>query len=119
MSKLKRIAFQVPEYLLIASVIFYWGSAGWGINYIAISLLAILVLQIIFKNRIIGIIIPSLLTLASLFLILAVISEFKEFPTVNAEAMKLLLVGLVYFTSTILVSGVMFYKYALPHHFIK
>lgn len=113
MSKLKRIAFQIPEYLLIASVIFYWGSAGWEINYIAISLLVILILQIIFKNRIIGIIIPSLLTLASLFLILAVISEFKEFPTVNAEAMKLLLVGLVYFTSTIIVSGMMFYKYAL------
>lgn len=119
MSKLKQITLQIPEFLLLAAVIFYWGSAGWGVNYIAIVLLVVLILQIIFKNRIIGIIIPSLLTLASLFLILAVISEFKEFPSVNAEAMKLLLVGLVYFSSTILVSGVMFYKYALTHHFIK
>ncbi|WP_417602877.1 hypothetical protein [Owenweeksia hongkongensis] len=114
MSKLKQIALQIPEYLLIASVIFYWGSAGWGVNYIAITLLLILVLQIIFKNRIAGLLIPCILILTCLYMLLALFSEFREFPSFNAEAKQLLFVGLFYFLGTILVSGLMIYKYLLP-----
>ena len=110
MSKLKQIALQIPEYLLLAAVIFYWGSAGWGVNYIAIVLLVVLILQIIFKNRIVGIIIPSILIFTCLYMLLALFSEFREFPSFNAEAQQLLFVGLSYFIGTILVSGIMIYK---------
>ncbi|WP_417592112.1 hypothetical protein [Owenweeksia hongkongensis] len=113
MNKLKQIALQIPEYLLIASVIFYWGSAGWGLNPIAISLLLILVLQIIFKNRIVGLLIPGILILTCLYMLLALMSEFREFPSFNQEAQVFLFVGLSYFISTMLVSGLMIYKYLL------
>lgn len=112
MEKLKKLSLQLPEYLLIFAVIFYWGSAGIVINPIAIVLIIGLILQIIFKNRIVGIIIPSLLILTSFYMLLALMSEFNEFPTFNSDAKKLLFVGLSYFISTIIVSGLMIYRYS-------
>jgi hypothetical protein len=111
MEKLKKLSLQLPEYLLIFAVIFYWGSAGKVINPIAIVLIIGLILQIIFKNRIVGIIIPSLLILTSFYMLLALMSEFNEFPTFHADAKKLLFVGLSYFISTMAVSGFMIYRY--------
>jgi hypothetical protein len=112
MEKLKKLSLQLPEYLLICAVIFYWGSAGIVINPIAIVLIIGLILQIIFKNRILGLIIPSLLILMSFYMFLALMSEFNEFPTFNSDAKKLLFVGLSYFISTIIVSGLMIYRYS-------
>jgi energy-coupling factor transporter transmembrane protein EcfT len=112
MKNLKKISLQLPEYLLITALMFYWVSAGMWINPIAIGLIFALILQIVFKNRIIGIIIPSLLILTSFFLLLALISEFNEFPYFTSDAKKLLFVGLSYFISTLLISGIMIYKYS-------
>lgn len=108
---IKRHVLHLPEYLLLGAVFFYWVSAGIAMNPIAIVLTIALILQIIFKNRIVGIALPSLLVLASLYMLLALISELNEFETFNAEARKLLLVGASFFVSTILVSGLMLYRY--------
>jgi len=112
MKNWKSLILALPEYLLIVAVIFYWFSAGFGINPFAIGLIALLVFQLIFKNRIIGLMIPSLLALVSCYMLLALMSEFNEFPSFNAEAQELLFVGLTFFLSTILVSGIMVYEYA-------
>ncbi|KAA3632547.1 MAG: hypothetical protein DWQ02_14600 [Bacteroidetes bacterium] len=114
MQNLKRRFLNLPEYLLIAAVIFYWVSTAVVINPVAIGLLVVLILQLFFKNRIIGIVIPGILIMASFYMLLAMMSELNEFPVFNADARKLLLVGLSFFLSTILVSGVMIYKYASP-----
>ena len=45
-------------------------------------------------------------------MLMALMSEFNEFPTFNFEAKKLLFVGLTYFILTIVVSGIMIYKYS-------
>lgn len=111
--RIKTFILQLPEYLLIVAVLFYWFSAGLAVNYIAIGLIIVLILQIIFKNRIVGIIIPSILVMLSLYMLLALMSEFNEFLTFNSDAKELLFVGLSYFISTIIVSGVMIYKYAI------
>ncbi len=109
--KLKRIVLDLPEYLLIAAVLFYWSSTALILNPIAIVLMGILIFQLIFKNKIIGIMIPFLLILICLFMLLALLSEFNELPTFNDEAKQLLFVGLSYFISTIIISVVMLYKY--------
>ena len=44
-------------------------------------------------------------------MLLALMSEFNEFPTFNSEAKKLLFAGLSYFISTMVVSGIMIFKY--------
>ncbi|WP_262732708.1 hypothetical protein [Gaetbulibacter sp. NE] len=113
MNNFKKIILEIPEYFLIASVIFYWFSTGLTLNYIAITLIAGLILQIIFKNKVVGISIPSLLIVISLYMILAVLSEVSEFPSFNTEAQTLLLVGLLYFIATIVISIIMIYKYAV------
>jgi len=114
MNKFKRIALQLPEYLLIAAVIFYWISSALVFNPLAIGLIIVMFLQIIFKNRITGLVIPGLLIMACFYMLLALMSEFNEFPTFNADARKLLVVGLSFFISIVLISGLMIYKYASP-----
>lgn len=114
MQNLKQRLLSLPEYLLIAAVIFYWVSTALVLNPVAIGLLVILILQLFLKNRIIGIVVPGLLIMASFYMLLALMSELNEFPVFNADARKLLLVGLSFFVSTILVSGVMLFKYASP-----
>jgi hypothetical protein len=111
MKRLKEISLNLPEYLLVAAVIFYWASSGMIINPIAIGLITVLMLQIIFKNRIVGVLIPGLLIMTGLYMLMALMSEFNEFPTFNSDAKKLLFVGLSYFVSTIAISGIMLYKY--------
>lgn len=112
MGKIKQILLAIPEYLLIAAAVFYWGSAGKTVNPVAISLILILIFQIIVKNRILGLIIPSLLIIISLYMTVALLSELNEFPVFNAEAKKLLFVGLLYIISTVIISGLMIYKYS-------
>ncbi len=104
--------WQLPEFLLMAAVIFYWVSTANALNLIAIGLLAVLFIQWRFSIRWMGILIPSFLSLASSYMMLAVWSEYKEFPEPNAEAYQLLGVGMGFFLSTWIVSGVMIYKYA-------
>ena len=111
MKLVKKIILSLPEYLLIAAVLFYWMSAGLTINYIAIGLLIAIILQMIFKNKVVGIAIPTLLIFTCLFMLLALISEVREFPNFNSEAQTLLFVGLAYFLTTIFVSAIMIYKY--------
>ena len=111
MNKVKAIILQCPEYILILSVVFYWVSAAIIINPVAIVLLGLLILQIIFQNKFIGITIAIFLILISLYMLAALMSEFSEFPTFNSEAKTFLFVGLTYFISTIMVAGLMIYKY--------
>ena len=113
MKNIKVFILQLPEYLLIASVLFYWSLTALVVNYIAIVLVTVLIFQIIVKNRIVGIIIPSILIFACLYMLLALMSEFSEFPIFNSEAKELLFVGLSYLISTIFVSGIMICKYVI------
>lgn len=99
------------EYLLIIAVLFYWYGTSNLLNPIAIGLLAILIFQIIFKNNIIGVLIPCVLMLLSMYMILALLSEVNEFESFNSDAQRLLFIGLVYFLGTILISFLMIWKY--------
>jgi hypothetical protein len=110
---MKKFIFALPEYLLIGSVVFYWVSTANVFNPFAIVLILVLILQIIFKNKVVGLVIPSLLIVASLYMLLALFSEFREFPQFNSEAKLLLFVGLSYFLLTISVASLMIYKYAI------
>lgn len=113
MSNIKKILLQLLEYILIAAVIFYWISSSAIINPIAIVLIIGLILQMIFKNKTIGLFIPSIIILASLYMLMALLSELREFSTFNYDAKKLLFVGLAFFISSIFISGLMIYKYAI------
>jgi len=94
MEKFKKILFQVPEYYLILVVLGTWYPFRSIVNPVAWVLIAILLLQLIYKNKIVGFLIGGAFLLVNLFMILALVSEFREFPRVNAKALQLLGVGL-------------------------
>ena len=51
MKDLKKITLQLPEYILLAAVVFYWFSAGVAVNYVAITLVIGLILQLADANE--------------------------------------------------------------------
>lgn len=101
------------EYLLIIAVLVYWHGTSNLLNPIAIGLLIVLIFQIIFRNKVIGILIPCVLMLLSMYMILALFSEVNEFESFNSDAQRLLFIGLSYFLGTILISFLMIWKYLI------
>ena len=111
MKKLKWFTNSYPEFYFLASVIFYWLSSSF-INPFAWGLPALYILQIIWKNIKPGIIFSAIIGLLSLFMLFALLSEFKEFPAGSREGMKRLIIGGVYFITNIVMAGIMLVRYA-------
>lgn len=99
------------EYFLVLAVLVYWHGTSNLLNPFAIGLLAVLIFQIIFRNKVIGILIPCVLMLLSMYMILALFSEINEFESFNSDAQRLLFIGLTYFLGMILISFLMIWKY--------
>ncbi len=99
-----------PEYILILAVAFYWVSSALILNPVAIVLLSFLILQLFLKSRLIGLLISGVLAFGCCFMLLALFSEFREFPSFNSDAQQLLFVGLTLFLSTLFVAGLMIFK---------
>lgn len=93
--------------LLILVVVFYWYDTSVLFNPIAIVLILLLIVVIITKGVIVTVFSSSLIGLLSLYMMLAVISEYREFPVGDAEGSKLLAVGLSIFISTFALSVLM------------
>ncbi len=104
----------LPEILLIL-VSIYWLLDNLTIsghfNIIAFAVFLILLFQLFFQNKYIGILIASLIFLFSIYMVLAVLSEFYEFKTIDSKAIQLIGFGFllcyVMFSSAIL----MIYKF--------
>ena len=104
-------AFRIlPEVYFMLSAVYYWTLAGHLVNYIAIGILVVLALQLIFQNKAVGMFIGGLLLLVNLFLVLALVSELREFPSFNAEARQMLIVGTLYLGSNLAMAGYMLFK---------
>tara|TARA_R110002074_G_scaffold63042_5_gene151439 strand:+ start:37 stop:417 length:381 start_codon:yes stop_codon:yes gene_type:complete len=108
---MKKLIYTLPEYYLLILVVLAGYSPPYYVNTIFIGIAFILVLQIIFKNKISGIIISMLFFLANLYFLGAVLSEFNEFEVFNRKAQKLLLVGLSIWVANLLFSLTMVLKY--------
>ena len=108
---MKSRLWNIPEYLLLLAVLLYWLPTSNPFNLVAITLVTVLVFQIIYKNKILGIIISSILILICCYMYLALFSELREFPTFDADAKQLFFVGVSIFTGILVVAGFMFFKY--------
>ena len=106
-----KTSLKYAEYLLVLTIIFYWYFTSSLLNPIAIGLLAVMVIQIIFKNKVSGIMIPLLFMLLSFYMLLALVSELHEFPVYNADAKTMLIVGLLYLGFTMICATGMFLNY--------
>ena len=95
----------------------YWVTenylASTHINWIAIVFVVLLAIQLIIQHRIAGMALGIVLGLICAYMMFAVLSEFKEFETVNDEALQLLAFGLGIFGAGVLSATAMVYKFAL------
>lgn len=107
----KKYKTYIPELYLIASVLFYWFFTGTVFNYIAIALLGILGLQLIYQKAVTGVAIAGLFLLLSLYMILALLSELREFNEFPPSFYELLIVGMLYLGLNIIISSYMIIKY--------
>ncbi|WP_179334445.1 hypothetical protein [Winogradskyella costae] len=109
--KNKTITSLLPELFLICSIIYYWTLTSNLFNPIAIALLAIHMYQIFSKKMILGLLISTVVIILSLFMVLALVSELAKFSVVNQSYYNLLLFGSLYLGLTLLLAGLMFFKY--------
>jgi len=111
--RMKALLWKLPECILIALLLAAAFTPPFHFHPFFLALAAILALQVIFKNRFTGITLGFLfLVVTSLFFLGALISEFNEFPDLNASAMQLLLVGASIWLIITLTSALMIYKYS-------
>ncbi len=109
----KNLSF-IPEILLMAGIVFGVIEElirTSTINYFMIACLAILGVLMIWKNKHLALIISCLLGAVSSYFILALLSEYGEFPVGDKEGIKMLVTGLLLFGSLIILSVIMPIKY--------
>jgi uncharacterized membrane protein YdcZ (DUF606 family) len=84
-------------YFLLLSIYWFYDSLSQqqNYNYLALTIAAILVTQIILKNKLFGISLGILGVIGSLLMFLAVLSEFNEFKVISESAKQLIVVGTV------------------------
>ncbi|WP_044403965.1 hypothetical protein [Lacinutrix sp. Hel_I_90] len=110
---MKTIFFKLPEYYLIVLAILAGYSPPFYVNPIFIGIVLLLMLQIIFKNRISGIILGILFFLVNLCFLGALLSELIEFSEFNNSAKQLLFVGLAIGILNLVFSATMLYTYSV------
>ena len=110
----KKLLFLLPEILLII-VSLHWLLDNLIIsdhfNIIAFAVFLILLCQLFFQNKYIGILIASLIFLFSIYMVLAVLSEFHEFKTIDTKAIQLIGFGFILCYVMFSAAILMFYKF--------
>ncbi|OIQ21012.1 MAG: hypothetical protein BM557_04420 [Flavobacterium sp. MedPE-SWcel] len=81
------------------------------INYIALLSVWLLLLQLIYKNRLAGIIYGNILGMFSLYMLAALYSELREFETITTSFVLLMSIGGIILGTAIFMAGRMLYNY--------
>ncbi|MDT0554632.1 hypothetical protein [Patiriisocius hiemis] len=111
MKALKKILKIFPELFLILSTLFYWISAGLAINYIAIVLITIVVLQLIYKKQGTGIALGVIFSLIFCYMFLALLSDVVKLESISSKKWQTILAFVLYFGSGLVAGIVMTIKY--------
>ena len=107
----KKVLVIFPEYYLIILALLAAYKQSAVMTVILLSIAVILILQIIFQSRAVGLLLAVILILINIFFLGALISEFSEFRVINDRTVNLLLVGIPLLALNFLAGGVMIYKY--------
>tara|TARA_B100000795_G_scaffold138072_1_gene103143 strand:+ start:13425 stop:13802 length:378 start_codon:yes stop_codon:yes gene_type:complete len=96
----KSISKWYPEIFLIFSVLIYWVLSATLVNPAAISLLALLVSQLRFKNKTFGIILSLVFMLLCVYMVLAVFSDIIDLDVFYPRGLLMMAFGVLYFGTT-------------------
>jgi hypothetical protein len=110
---MKKILHYVPELYFMGLGVFWavenYTASGYK-NYIAVSVVWLMFIQIIYQNRILGIIYGNIMAVFSIYMIGATISEFNQYDPVGIEAALVLLFGFGVFIPALTMAAGMIYK---------
>ncbi|WP_108821427.1 hypothetical protein [Dysgonomonas sp. Marseille-P4361] len=112
--RLKNVLSFLPEAILLSMTLFMLIAdllKSSSVNYIVLALIGLISGMIFLKNKYIAILISSVIALGSAYMLLAVLSEYYEFPVGDTEGIKMLLFGSLLFVSVIILAVVMPFKY--------
>ena len=101
----------LPESYLIILVLLSGFNLPFSIHPLVLIIAVIVAMQLVFRNAITGIMLANSFILINLYMLLALLSEFSEFPTFNFEAAKLLIVGSLIILTNLFIAGLMFFNY--------
>jgi len=104
---MKKVLNKLPEILLLITVLYYWNETSVFLNPIAIILLLFISFSIFTRSKLVKILTSVIFALLSLYMMLAVISEFREFDIGSSEGTKLLVIGSFIFITTFVSSVIM------------
>lgn len=116
---MKKYALILPEFILLGLSTYWFLDnfiGGNHFNPFALAICVVLLLQVFFQNKYIGFSMAVFISLFSLYMVLAVISEFRDFPAASAEAFQLLGFGLLLCFLGFSAAIAIFYKF-LPKVF--
>lgn len=86
--------------------------ANGQVNYTALLITWLMFLQVFYKNKILGLIYGNVCALFSVYMLLALVSEYNEFNSGTIEAVRMLIYGSVLFVSGLIMAIFMIYNYA-------
>lgn len=96
----KSVSKWYPELFLIVSVIIYWALTATLVNPVAISLVVLLVAQLRFKSKTLGIALSFVFMLLSFYMMLAIFSDIVNLDFFYPRGLLKLGFGTLYFGAT-------------------
>ncbi len=111
MNNLKAHLTRFAEYYFMVMLFLAGYTPPFTVMVPVIILIGIFGMQLIFKNRALGLTIGILIGLINLYMVFAMISELSHFKTFDASAQKLLYIGSSVFLLNFIMAGFMINKY--------
>lgn len=111
---MKNSVKNLPEYILMGLAVFSFVETlivKGQINYLMIVVLAIMVAQLVFKNRYFGIFLGLVVGLLSFGLFLAVLTDYRKFPEVTSKVIELITVGSLLSLGGAILAAILLFKY--------
>ncbi|MFP9113541.1 hypothetical protein ACLI1A_06345 [Flavobacterium sp. RHBU_3] len=111
---MKKHLLLFPE-LFFAALAIYWAyenfTASSSVNYIALVVVVVMLFQMVFGKRVLGLIMGAMLTMFSFYMMLAVVSEYRDFPEGDPAGTRFLFTALGFFLLSVLTGLGMLLKY--------
>ncbi|MCL3781992.1 hypothetical protein EMN47_16520 [Prolixibacteraceae bacterium JC049] len=101
----------LPEIYLIVGAILAGFTPPFSFNPIMLFVALILGAQLMFRNKVTGILLGSIVALISFYFTLAFMSELLKFPAFNKQALQMLLGGGAILIANFVAAGTIIYKY--------
>ncbi|MES2809934.1 MAG: hypothetical protein V4619_14990 [Bacteroidota bacterium] len=116
MNNLKAHLGRFAEYYFMVMLFLAGYTPPFTVMVPVIILIGIFGMQLIFKNRALGLTIGILIGLINLYMVFAMISELSHFKTFDASAQKLLYIGSSVFLLNFIMAGFMINKYVAANN---